>query len=137
MIYFQMVIKYLAQMKLFIFYFLFLLFFVVISFLWMCLLVWLLEMLLPSWGSFWTKIELIWPLGLTFRAWTSGWPYGETYKSEAEQIKARYQMKLVSNMRINYGLFYLLKCSGKRSESCDRSTLNIRIVNSGMLISTK
>ena len=67
------------------------------------------------------------------------WPQADQLKttiSEAEQIKARYQMKLVSNMRINYGLFYLLKCSDKTSESSE-SALNIQIVNSGMLTFSK
>ena len=52
MIYFQTDIKFLARMKLFIFFSLFSLFFVAILFWWMCSLVWLLEMLPPSWGSF-------------------------------------------------------------------------------------
>ena len=58
-------------------------------------------------------------------------------KSEAEQIKARYQMKLVANMRINYWLFNLLKSSSKIRESSDRNTLNMKIVNSGMLTYSK
>ena len=58
-------------------------------------------------------------------------------KSEAEQIKARYQMKLVANMRINYWLFNLLKSSSKISESSERNTLNMKIVNSGMLTYSK
>ena len=45
-------------------------------------------------------------------------------------------MKLVANLRINYGLFYLLKCSSKQIESADEGVLNIQIVNSGMLTRT-
>ena len=58
-------------------------------------------------------------------------------KSEAEQIKARYQMKLVANMRINYWLFNLSKISSKIRESSDRNTLNMEIVNAGMLTCSK
>ena len=46
-------------------------------------------------------------------------------------------MKLVANMRINYWLFNLLKSSSKISESSDRNTLNMKIVNSGMLTYSK
>ena len=76
--------------------------------------------------DYFTSVDLIWPQADQLK----------TTISEAEQIKARYQMKLVSNMRINFGLFYLLKCSGKTSESSE-SALNIQIVNSGMLTFSK
>ena len=44
-------------------------------------------------------------------------------------------MKLVANLRINYGLFYLLNCASKPNDPSDESFLNIKIVNSGMLTS--
>ena len=44
-------------------------------------------------------------------------------------------MKLVANLRINYGLFYLLNCASKPNDPSDESFLNIEIVNSGMLTS--
>lgn len=46
-------------------------------------------------------------------------------------------MKLVANMRINYWLFNLLKNSSKISESSNRNTLNMKIVNSGMMTYSK
>ena len=58
-------------------------------------------------------------------------------KSEAVQIKARYQMKLAANMRKHYWLFDFLKSSSKICESSDRNTLKIKIVNSGMLTYSK
>ena len=159
--------KFSAPMKLFIFFFLFSLFFVAILFWWMCSLVWLLEMLLPSWGSFLVlrpqltsfdpRLKPLQDVIVNedhgqklgpprrFKNGNEGFknparrgrrPRLTNYlngKSKAEQIKARYQMKLVANMRINYWLFNLLKSSSKISESSDRNTLNMKIVNSGLL----